>query len=276
MDISTLLMTGLALLAGAVIGATSCAWWFQEQDKNAPLPSKWPLTARRLMTTEEHEVLKWLSKTFPTHLVMVKLPVVRFTVPLSNEKTAESKRLQALLEGVYCTLTVCTVGGSVLGCVDVPGKRGLPRGNRDLKEALLSDCAIAYTVVRGFDLPRASAMRAAFLGELDIEEEPVHQDTRGGDSSFQADLDAFTAKTRSDAKKAALNALNKDSDIKRLPSAAISGLTSGGVAARGSSPAYKPGKPEKSGKPGRAGRPADWEDSFIQPADSRPVKLDTF
>jgi len=267
-DLLTISMVGCGLLIGGIAGAAIHAWWTQEKDQDLPLPSKWPLTARRLLTTEEHEVLRWLRKTFPQHLVMVKLPVLRFTVPLDKDQTTQSKRLQALLERVYCTFSISSESGTVLGCVDVPGKRGLPRGNRDLKEALLSDCAIAYTVVRGFDLPRASAMRAAFLGEMEDVDMPAHQETRGGDSSFHADLDAFTARTRTEAKKAALVALNKDSDPKRLPVAEIAGFTSNGMAARGSSP---------SGKPDHRGRPSpEWEDSFIQPADSRPVKLDNF
>jgi hypothetical protein len=266
-ETSTLLMMGVGLAVGGVAGAAAHAWWPQKNARNAPFPSKWPLTARGLFTTEEHEVLRWLRKTFPKHLVMVKLPLVRFTVPLDKEKSTRSRQLQALLEGVFCTFAVCSPSGTVLGCVDVPGKRGLPRGNRDLKEALLSDCAIAYTVVRGFNLPTAGAMRAAFLGELEEADMPAHQETRGGDSSFHADLDAFTAKTRSEAKKAALQALNRDSDAKRLPVTEISGFTSDGMAARGTG---------KSGQPAQSGRVSpEWEDSFIQPADSRPVKLDT-
>jgi hypothetical protein len=229
------------------------------EETDPPLPAKWPLRARGLLTGEEHEVLSWLRAAFPKHMVMVKLPVVRFTIPLSKDTTSESKRLQTLLDGVYCSFTVCTPNGNVAGCVDVPGKRGLPRGNRDLKESLLSDCGIAYTVVRGFDLPKAAAMRAAFLGEIDLEDKQEHQVTRGGDSSFHADLDAFTRKAKLDAKEAALKELNKNSDAKRLP-----------VNVAGFNP---DGSHAGSLKPQRF--PVEWEDSFIQPSDSRPAKLDT-
>lgn len=199
LNFSTFLMLGLALLAGLVAGAGLYAMWLlKKEDTDPPIPAKWPLAARGIMSGEEHEVMKWLRSTFPEHMIMVKMPVVRYTIPVGKDKKAESKRLQDLIDGVYCSFAVCTISGTVVGCIDVPGKRGLPRGNRDLKESLLSDCGIAYTVVRGFDLPRSSAMRAAFLGELEVEDKPEHQETRGGDSSFHADLDAFTAKARRD------------------------------------------------------------------------------
>ena len=262
MNLSIVLFVALGLGVGVLLGGGLYALWVRYKsadETDPPLPAKWPLRARGLLTGEEHDVLNWLREAFPKHLVMVKLPVVRFTIPLSKDTTSESKRLQALLDGVYCSFTVCTTGGNVAGCVDVPGKRGLPRGNRDLKESLLSDCAIAYTVVRGFDLPKAAAMRAAFLGEIDPEEKQEHQETRGGDSSFHADLDAFTRKARADAKEAALKELNKDSDAKRLP-VNVAGFNPDGTHAG-------------SLKPARF--PVEWEDSFIQPSDSRPAKLDT-
>ncbi|MES2943961.1 MAG: DUF2726 domain-containing protein [Pseudomonadota bacterium] len=262
MNFSTILMMVLMLLIGAALGGGLYAWWQHKQETSEPpLPAKWPLTARVLMTVEEYEVMVWLRRTFPKHLIMIKLPVVRFTIPI-KEKGGRNKKWQKMLEGVNCTFSICTSNGSVVGCVDVPGKRGLPRGNRDLKDGLLSDCGIAYTVVRGSELPKSSAMRAAFLGEANVEDQQEHQETRGGDSVFHADLDAFTARARQVAKEAALKELNKDSDAKRLPKvAAPAGFNPDGTGSFGSL------------KPPRF--PVDWEDSFIAPTgDSRPGKLE--
>jgi hypothetical protein len=97
----------------------------------------------------------------------------------------------------------------VVGCVDLPGKRGLSQARRELKEKLLSDCGIAYTVVLLAELPKSTAMRAAFLGEALEEEQPTHQTTRGGDSNFHADLASFNRRARQVAKDAALAQLNK-------------------------------------------------------------------
>ena len=260
MDFSFLLMIGLGLVVGAALGAGGFAWWQRRQaDDEPPLPVKWPLASRVLFTIEEYEVMTWLRATFKDHLVMVKLPVIRFTIPL-KDKMSLGKHWQKMLDGVNCTFTVCTLNGSVVGCVDVPGKRGLPRGNRDLKEGLLSDCGIAYTVVRAFELPKASDMRAAFLGEAIVEVLQEHQETRGGDSNFHADLKEFTLHTKRAAKEAALKELNKNSDAKRLPAHADEDFNESGNVVPGS---FKP--PRFS---------AEWEDSFIRPGNSRPAKLD--
>lgn len=260
MNFSTLLMTGLGWLVGVGIGIGLYAGWLQKKSTALPrLPNKWPLVSRMLMTNEEYEVFRWLNVTFHDHLVMVKLPVLRFTKPSGNGKAGAAPPWQELLNGVYCTFTVCTSNGNVVGCVDVPGKRGLHKPNRDLKESLLSDCHIAYTVVRSAKLPKGSAMRAAFLGELQVQDQLDHQDTRGGDSSFHADLDSFTREKKLAAKQAALKELNKNESGKAAPGAQPVGFNADGNGGF------------RSAKPPRFS--SHWEDSFIQPDESRPGKL---
>ena len=210
LDLSKWSMMGLALVAGMLLGAGLYRGWLRTRRVLDPLvPDTWPLTARNLLTSGERAGLKWLATTFHDHLVMVKVPVLRFTVPAPKKHEGINPRWQELLDGVYCTYTVCTPQGKVVGCVDMPGKRGLPQTTRALKEKLLSDCGIAYTVVLVSDLPKSSAMRAAFLGEAHQQETLPHQTTRGGDSNFQADLAAFNQRARQEAKATALARLNK-------------------------------------------------------------------
>ncbi len=210
LDLSEWLVMGLTLVAGTLLGAGLYAWWLRTRRVPDPLvPDKWPLAARSLLTSEERAGLKWLAATFHDHMVMVKVPVLRFTVPTDKKQEGTAQRWQELLNGVYCTYTVCTPQGKVIGCVDLPGKRGLPQATRALKEKLLSDCGLAYTVVLVTDLPKSTAMRAAFLGEAQDQERPPHQTTRGGDSNFQADLVSFNRRARQEAKATALAQLNK-------------------------------------------------------------------
>lgn len=261
MNTSTFLFLCLGLAAGAALGiGLYIAWLKHQADAKMRLPSKWPLTSRVLMTNEEYEVFKWLSATFHEHMVMVKLPVLRFTVPVSKDENGGGARWQELLGGVYCTFTVCTPNGNVLGCVDVPGKRGINKSNRQLKESLLSDCRIAYTLVRSAKLPQVGAMRAAFLGEMLLDDQVEAQATRGGDSGFHADLDSFTKEKRLAAKAAALKVLNNSDAGKAARAAQPAGFNPDGTAAFG------------SGKSSRF--PNQWYDSFTQSDESRPAKLD--
>ena len=257
----TLLSMVLGLLAGVVTGAPLYALWLRRKASvSIRLPRQWPLVARVIITNQEHEVMRWLRDTFHDHLIMVKLPVLRFTAPLEKDKPGRSNRWEELLSGVYCTFTVCTPSGNVVGCVDVPGKRGLGKAHRELKESLLSDCRIAYTVVRGGSLPKASAMRAAFLGEIEVQDQVEEQVTRGGDSSFHADLDSFTRQKKAAAKEAALKELNKNVDEKSLPRLQPVGFNSDGSGASGSDIRSGRLKPQ-------------FLDSFTHGDESRPAKL---
>lgn len=220
-DTSSFLTLSLALLAGALAGAGLYAWWRHTlTSSKMRMPDKWPIKSRVVLSHEECEVHKWLSSVFHDHLVMVKVPVLRFTEPISKDKNGGGMRWQQLLEGVYCTFTVCTSNGHVVGCVDVPSKRGISKANRDLKESLLADCRIAYTSARSIKLPNAAAMRAAFLGEVG----PGVSVTRGGDSSFNAALDTFTKDRRMAIQNAALKELNDSDGPKIKPRPQVAGV----------------------------------------------------
>ncbi|HEY3046888.1 MAG TPA: DUF2726 domain-containing protein [Polaromonas sp.] len=260
---TTLLIGGLAAALGALVGALLAAWWWRKKAGDRPrLPAKLPLGARGLVTTTEHEVWTWLRHTFRDHVVMVKLPVSRFTIPRDSEEVKSMQWLE-LLNGVYTTFTVCTTDGKVVGCVDVPGKRGLSTANRELKEDLLSDCGIAYTVVRSTRLPTGNAMRAAFLGEILVDQIDENPDTLSGDSGFHAELDAFTKQKVQARKEAALQELNKEAQ-NALQAAQNRG---GGFNPDGTGPI------RGTNKPGRRGEPT-FDDSFIHPHDTRPAKLE--
>ena len=135
LDLSKWSMIGLALVAGTLLGAGLYAWWLRARRvPDLLVPDKWPLAARSLLTSQEQAGLKWLAATFDDHLVMVKVPVLRFTVPTHKKQESTAERWQELLNGLYCTYTVCTPQGKVVGCVDLPGKHGLPQATRALKK----------------------------------------------------------------------------------------------------------------------------------------------
>lgn len=261
MNLSAFLFLCLGLLAGVALGVGfDRAWLKRQTDTKMRVPGKWPLTSRVLLTNEEHEVFKWLLTTFHDHMVMVKLPVLRFTVPVGKDENGGGARWQELLGGVHCTFTVCTSNGNVVGCVDVPGKRGHNKSNRQMKEALLSDCRIGYTVVRSAALPQVSAMRAAFMGEVQLEDTIAEQVTRGGDSAFHADLNNFSKEKRVSAKPAALQALNNSDAGQAAPAPQAAGFNPDGSGALGSDKSVR--------------FPNKWDDSSTQPDESRPAKLD--
>ena len=264
MTASTGLMVGLASVLGMLLGAgLYWGWGRRNASQKLRLPARWQLHARGLVTSEELEVWKWLRTAFADHVVMVKVPVMRFTIPSSKEKTGrQDQNWHELLSGVYCTFAVSTLDGKVVGCVDVPGKRGLTRAQREMKEGLLLECGIGYTTVRAASLPSGGAMRTAFLGEAEIASIDT-EETRGGDSSFHAALTEFTSEKVRAAKAAAIQEL-KDKQAAETETRNKTGKAAGF-------------NPDGSGSfmvRDRNDRFAvAFEDSFTMPGESRPAKL---
>jgi hypothetical protein len=156
--------TVIAALGGLVLGAFLSSWLARRAARaQKRIPRHWPLNPRVVVNSEERKVWRWLSRVFFDHHVMVKMPVTRYTMPRDHE---EGQHWYKLLAGVYCTFTICSPEGRVIGCVDVPGAHGLSRGNRHLKQTLLSQCGIAYWVVQPSALPTLAEIRTEFLGEL--------------------------------------------------------------------------------------------------------------
>ena len=261
-------MTWLGVVLGVLVGAGLGAllhrvWTRHHADRKLRLPARWLLNARGLVTSEEMEVWKWLRMAFPEHAVMVKVPVMRFTIPVAREASgSQDQNWHELLNGVYCSFTVSTLEGKVVGCVDVPGKRGLARAQREMKESLLLECGIGYTTVRSSSLPSPGAMRTAFLGEAEIAQHEA-EETRGGDSSFHAALNEFTSEKVRAAKAAAIQEL-KD---KQAAESEIRGKNrTTGFNPDGSGSFNIKDKPDRFA--------VQWEDSFTMPGgESRPARL---
>lgn len=157
------MMAGLAAGVGMLAGTLGCLWWARRAARQRRrIPTHWPLDPRRMASSAECLVWRWLDRAFIDHHVMIKVPVTRFTLPRGQQNSAHWHQL---LSGVYCTFTVCTSDGTVVGCVDVIGPNGISRSNRQLKLTLLSQCGIAYWVVKPDHLPAVVEIRTEFLGD---------------------------------------------------------------------------------------------------------------
>ena len=153
----------VATVVGVVIGLLLSAWRARRAAyAQRRIPQSWPLSPRAIVNSEERRVWRWLSRAFSDHAIMIKMPVTRFTMPRSPENSVHWFNL---LNGAYCTFTVCTAEGRVVGCVDVPGPAGLSRRNQQLKHSLSTQCGIPYWLVRSANLPTMAEIRLEFLGE---------------------------------------------------------------------------------------------------------------
>lgn len=153
----------LAALTGLVTGAALLYWRQQaELKRQRRIPREWPLKLRPLVNSQERQVWIWLTKVMFDQQILIKLPVTRFTMPAEQ---TEAPHWYKILNGLYCTFTVCDTQGRVIGCVDVPGPQGLSMSNQTLKHSLLAQCGVRYWVVDPDNLPHLAQIRTAFLGE---------------------------------------------------------------------------------------------------------------
>ena len=167
-----MIVAGLMLASGVAGIFVHASYQKRKELAKRRIPRKWPLAIRSMANSREKLVWRWLMRAFLDHHVMIKIPVTRFTMPQVKE---EGQHWFQLLSGVYCTFTVCTPEGNVIGCVDVPGLQGLSLSNQTLKHTLLSQCNIRYWVVDADNLPNVTTIRAAFLGEQAVIQETLER-----------------------------------------------------------------------------------------------------
>lgn len=216
------------------------AWAARRARAQRRIPKHWPLSTRALANSEEARVWHWLIRTFYDHHVMIKLPVTRFTLPRNREQNMHWYRL---LSSVYCSFTICKPDGRVVGCLDVPGKTGLPRSTRMLKHSLLTQCGLPYWVVHSNRLPSVAEIRAEFLGES-----PTSQAMREREQEERAIIAAQTS-LRSVLTRQRSHRQSDFSPLSNWPNSASGGL--------------------------RSSTPSQWQEdnSFLMPLDSRKGDL---
>lgn len=153
----------IAMLASSVLGAFLYARWHKKKEMSKRrIPRRWPLTSRPMLNSKERRAWRWLVRSFHDHHVLIKVPVTRFTMP---QFKGERQHWFQILNGVYCTFTICNTEGFVVGCIDVPGAQGFSLSNQTLKHSLLSQCDFRYWILDPDSLPNADSIRATFLGD---------------------------------------------------------------------------------------------------------------
>ena len=160
----------LALLVGVIAWFVGDKTWLRQRSRTRTSSRKKALATlhvrpRRILTGTEREVWRWLQTVFPDHHIMVKMPMTRFTLPGRPEERSQAF---SYLSNLYCTFTICNQRARVIGCVDVAdGNTPASGANQELKQAVLSQCDMAYWVLLPQSMPEVSILRAAFLGNSD-------------------------------------------------------------------------------------------------------------
>ena len=107
-----------------------------------PLPVEWDLLPRPVFTADERRVYRQLREALPHHIVLAKLPLVRFCQP--NDPKAV-RFWYDLLGANHVTFAVCSANGRVLAAIDLSYDRGGPPGRSTrIKQSVLAACRVRY------------------------------------------------------------------------------------------------------------------------------------
>ena len=133
----------IAALAVCVLGLAISLIWALRRPANANkgLPAEWSLTARPVFTSDERRVFRLLREALPHHVVLSKLPLVRFCQPTEAK---EVRYWFDLLGASHVTFAICSPNGRVLAAIDLEGERGATPRSLQIKQAVLSACRVRY------------------------------------------------------------------------------------------------------------------------------------
>jgi hypothetical protein len=133
----------IALVAVAVLAPA--AVWFALRPRKAaqpkPLPTEWALTARPVFSTDERRVYRQLREALPHHIVLSKLPLVRFCQPNDPQQV---RYWYDLLGSIHVTFAVCSANGRVLAAIDLVGERNTQSRSMQIKQSVLGACRVRY------------------------------------------------------------------------------------------------------------------------------------
>jgi len=146
-------LLALSLLAVVVLLGI---WLVRRPRHLPPLPTEWSLSARPVFSTDERRVYKLLREALPHHIVLSKLPLVRFSQPNDPNQV---RFWYDLLGAINVTFAVCSANGRVLAAIDLDTDRGNSRRILQIKQSVLGACRIRYLRCPVDNLPTAAELQ---------------------------------------------------------------------------------------------------------------------
>lgn len=156
MPISVWILAAIAVTA--LIGLTALMLWWTAGNRRSQeeLPREWPLTQRAIFAPEERALYRQLRTALPHHIILAKLPLVRFCQPIDR---SELRYWFELLGPIHVSFVVCAENGRALAALDIEKPhRKVSERTQKIKQAVLDACRIRYVKCRADQLPTASEL----------------------------------------------------------------------------------------------------------------------
>ena len=153
----------VALTAALTLfGVTASLWLWQRgrSRKSIALPTEWALTARPVFSADERKLHRLLREALPNHVVLSKLPLVRFCQPT---EPSEVRYWFDLLGANHVTFAVCSTNGRVLATIDLETDHGASSRMIKIKQSVLTACGAPYLRCAIDQLPSAAELQLLVL-----------------------------------------------------------------------------------------------------------------
>ncbi len=132
----------IALASAALLAAAGTLWALrQRKPEPPPLPEEWTLTARPVFSSDERRVYRQLREALPHHIVLSKLPLVRFCQPTDPQQV---RYWYELLGSIHVGFAICSANGRVLAAIDIDTDRSSARRALQIKQKVLAACRVRY------------------------------------------------------------------------------------------------------------------------------------
>lgn len=134
------LIVGIA--SSAILLAALLMWATRRRKSDMQeLPTEWTLTARPVFSSDERRVYRQLREALPHHIVLSKLPLVRFCQPTDPQQV---RYWYELLGAIHVGFAICSANGRVLAAIDIDTERGSSRRSLQIKQKVLAACRVRY------------------------------------------------------------------------------------------------------------------------------------
>jgi len=145
----------LAVLLAVSLAVLGRAWRARVRAP-APLPTEWAVTARPVFDADERRVYVLLREALPHHVILSRLPLVRFCRPTDRQA---ARRWHDLLGASHVAFAVCSANGRVLAAIDLDTDRDAARRPAQIKQAVLAACRVRYLCCPAAQLPSIAELQ---------------------------------------------------------------------------------------------------------------------
>jgi hypothetical protein len=129
----------------------------ERQTSNKPLPMEWALAPRAVFSSDERRIYRLLREALPHHVILSKLPLVRFCQPTDSK---EVRYWYDLLGTSHITFAVCSANGRVLAAIDLESEKAAHTGRvSKIKKSVLQACRVRHMVCQSDPLPTVAELQ---------------------------------------------------------------------------------------------------------------------